>query len=156
MEIPQITAVGFDVKEILDTQNWNLTRDSLNTLRAFLNSADDEILINHFEDATIPARSSKAARYNKYVLQCARRLWDAQDALEGICKVEHDFYLKKFFLTSTDFVSRRFDYLLVDEFQDTTPALLEFIKNCRYYGDRRCKKGTQRRQLTRIQLSLVR
>ena len=120
----------FDAKEILNTQNWRLTKDSLDVLRSFYSSADKQIHIGHFEGVTVPAPSSKAKRYYKFVLECATLLWKAQDDINGRCKVEHDFYLKKYFLTSSHLVASRYDYFLIDEFQDTTPAFLAFLKNC--------------------------
>ncbi|MDP2515969.1 hypothetical protein Q8W15_04865 [Photobacterium damselae subsp. piscicida] len=61
-----------DIAQALNTKNWTLARDCLDTLNAFMCSADDQILYDHFERAdTGSLLTTKQERYVIEVVQSA-------------------------------------------------------------------------------------
>ena len=118
-----------DAKNILQTSYWNLVRDSVLTLQNFYNSADRRITIKNFKGRKDPL-SQKAKDYNENVVASAGKLWHSQLDANATTPIDHDFYLKQYYLSpeSARTLHDRYDYILIDEFQDTNAAFLDFIK----------------------------
>lgn len=93
---------------------------ALEAVNRFLASSATEINQNHVSLNAVLARGHDPAE----VLSGARRLWAAmQNPDEHEMPMPHDGYLKLFQLSSPSL--SRYDYILLDEAQDTNPCLFD-------------------------------
>jgi hypothetical protein len=97
----------------------------------FEQSADADLTINHtpygelmekFKTVTFDVKATQAM-----ILVYAKKLWDARTNLDSEVLATHDTYLKMFQLSKP--VLGAYDVLYVDEFQDTTPCVLDIVMN---------------------------
>lgn len=96
----------------------------ISVLTKFIASADNHIDIKHLEN--IPnSRFYDLAD----LLPPAIQLWSKMLDLEDPQKVSHDFYLKLWQLSNPRL--DKYDYILLDEAQDTTPAVIDVISRQR-------------------------
>jgi hypothetical protein len=61
------------------------------------------------------------------ILPLARRLWEDRINTKSVVQASHDTYLKLYQLSKP--VLKGYDVLYVDEFQDTTPCVLDIVMN---------------------------
>jgi superfamily I DNA/RNA helicase len=103
------------------------------TVARFEQSADAEIKLSHtpygelmekFKSVTFDVKGTQQA-----ILHYARKLWDERTDLSSPVLATHDTYLKMYQLSKP--ILAGFDVLYVDEFQDTTPCVLDIVLNQR-------------------------
>jgi Superfamily I DNA and RNA helicases len=101
------------------------------TVAHFEQSADMSLNITHtpygelmekFKSVTFNVRDTQ-----EMILSYAKKLWQARTDLDSEVLASHDTYLKMFQLSKP--VLAGFDVLYVDEFQDTTPCVLDIVMN---------------------------
>ncbi len=100
----------------------------------FEQSADSELQVGHVNAGDLHERltSAGALAYVKgVVFALAKRLWADRINPSTPVLATHDTYLKLFQLSKPTF--HGFEVLYVDEFQDTTPCVLDIVKN--QYGN---------------------
>lgn len=101
------------------------------TVARFEQSADAEINIKHTPYGELMERFAQVTFDVKYaqkvVLDYARKLWAERIDLSSPVLATHDTYLKMYQLSKP--VLAGFDVLYVDEFQDTTPCVLDIVMN---------------------------
>lgn len=106
-----------------------LVRD---TVARFEQSADDHVQMKHIPTTELKEKLHDNAMSLSFVkgviLTNAKKLWDARQDVNSIVLATHDTYLKLFQLSKPDF-SGEFQMLYVDEFQDTTPCVLDIVMN---------------------------
>lgn len=101
------------------------------TVARFEQSADAELSIKHtpysdlmekFQTVTFDVKFAQLS-----ILSYAKRLWSDRTDMRSEVLASHDTYLKMFQLSKP--VLAGFDVLYVDEFQDTTPCVLDIVMN---------------------------
>jgi len=109
------------------------------TVRAFCHSDDDKISLDH-----VPNDRGQLQKYEGYSLRQARlriyedavKLWDRMLDSNDLTPLGHDGYLKLWSLQSP---ALDFDFILLDEAQDTNPCVMKVLaqQNCQviYVGD---------------------
>jgi ATP-dependent exoDNAse (exonuclease V) beta subunit len=129
-----------DVAAAIDTRNWTQAKDVLDTVNAFLCSADNRFNYNHFARADNgKVLTATQERYQITVVEAAERLWnrmiDPQDPFPTL----HDTYLKQYQLSGPD-LSKRYSGILFDEAQDSNPVTSSIVlqQHCKIImvGDR--------------------
>lgn len=103
------------------------------TVARFEQSADAEVTTNHVPHGELREKL-KTITFNKayvegVVLNFARQLWQHRINVNSPVLATHDTYLKMYQLSKP--VLAGFDILYVDEFQDTTPCVLDIVLNQR-------------------------
>lgn len=106
------------------------------TVARFEQSADAKLELKHTPYGEL-VEKQKATTFDMeevqtMVLEYARKLWDARTDLSSEVLATHDTYLKMYQLSKP--VLRGFDVLYVDEFQDTTPCVLDIVMNQAKHG----------------------
>ena len=102
------------------------------TVARFCQSADDEVLPEHVPHyqriEKLPPALLVSTR--QYAAECAADLWDRMTHPEDPIALGHDGYLKLWALGKPRLP---FDYVLLDEAQDTNPVILETLRaqDCR-------------------------
>lgn len=94
-------------------------RAVLTTLENFIRSADAQIGRDHLP-------SDLAAVHRAEVGTYAANAWDAMKDMAGALKMTHDGYLKLFQLSKPD-LSKQFDLIMVDEWQDTNEVTMDIV-----------------------------
>ncbi|MFN7301336.1 MAG: UvrD-helicase domain-containing protein [Bacteroidota bacterium] len=91
----------------------------------FCNSDKQKVQdLNYLDTITDPKAIAFVASFYDYIVSQARRLLSKMD--KGEIEITHDFYLKKFQLLNPKL---EYDYILFDEGQDASPAMLDvFLK----------------------------
>ncbi|UXH55919.1 UvrD-helicase domain-containing protein (plasmid) [Pseudomonas aeruginosa] len=121
-----------DVARIISSQNWDLVRSVLDTLNAFLASADQEIDLCHVPVERLRTERMKRAAGN--IVTSARLLWARMcDINDTEARIGHDGYLKAYALTRPD-LTGRFDVVMADEAQDINPMLAGLLEDQASYG----------------------
>lgn len=116
-----------DIAQALNTKNWTLARDCLDTLNAFMCSADDQILYDHFERAdTGLLLTTKQERYVIEVVQSAEDIWKRMCEPQDPFPMVHDGYLKLYQLSHPN-LSLRYQVILFDEAQDANPVTSDIV-----------------------------
>lgn len=102
-----------------------------NCVARFEQSADDHVQLHHVPTAELKEKLhdhvGNVARVKDIVLKNAKKLWEDRQNVKSVVQATHDTYLKLFQLSKPVFAG--FDILYVDEFQDTTPCVLDIVKN---------------------------
>lgn len=101
------------------------------TLSRFCNSADIKIKSLHVNEESISVfTSEQQTKIKNHLKSFAADLWNEMVSGENNIPVTHEFYLKVFSLQAENL---GFDFLLVDECQDMTPAMMAIIdkQECR-------------------------
>lgn len=101
------------------------------TVARFEQSADKELTIAHTPYGEL-LEKQRATMFNiseaqKTVLHFARLLWAERTNMDSVVLASHDTYLKMFQLSKP--VLAGFEVIYVDEFQDTTPCVLDIVMN---------------------------
>jgi superfamily I DNA/RNA helicase len=101
------------------------------TVARFEQSADAELALSHtpygelmekFNTVTFDVKAVQAQ-----VLSYAKKLWAERTNLNSVVLASHDTYLKMYQLSKPVLAS--YEVLYVDEFQDTTPCVLDIVMN---------------------------
>lgn len=100
------------------------------TVARFEQSADKEVSEKHIPRAELAEKYLKAGiRNNSYVdsviLGAARKLWKDRSNVNSPVLATHDTYLKLWQLSEP--ILHGYEVLYVDEFQDTTPCVLDIV-----------------------------
>lgn len=102
-----------------------------NTVARFEQSADDHVQMHHVPTSELKEKLhdhvGNVAFVKNVVLSNAKKLWDARQDTNSPVLATHDTYLKLFQLSKPVFTG--FEIVYVDEFQDTTPCVLDIVKN---------------------------
>lgn len=105
-----------------------LVRD---TVARFEQSADAEVADSHIPTYELKLKlhdnPGNIAFVKGQVLKYARQLWSERSNVSSPVLATHDTYLKLYQLSKPVF--RGFEVVYVDEFQDTTPCVLDIIMN---------------------------
>lgn len=80
--------------------------------------------LNYLDTVTDPKAKTFVSTFYDYIIAQTRRLLSKMD--KGEIEVTHDFYLKKFQLLNPEL---GYDYILFDEGQDASPAMLDLFFN---------------------------
>ncbi|KGM26693.1 DNA helicase [Photorhabdus luminescens] len=129
-----------DIAQAGNTKNWTFAKDILDTLNAFMCSADMLILYTHFARAdTGKVLTSKQERYQIQVVEGAELIWKRMTNVQDPFPTVHDCYLKQYQLGMPN-LSRRYTTILFDEAQDANPVTSSIVlqQNCKVIlvGDR--------------------
>jgi len=100
----------------------NVRRAIIKTMGNFLISADDEVSETHIAGVPYQAKGAVLPLFSAVI----ERIMDYQHS--GLV-FTHDVYLKAFARHSV--ISDQFDYLIVDEFQDLNPVLIDIVNKSR-------------------------
>lgn len=99
------------------------------TVARFEQSADPEITIKHTPYGELMERAKSITFNVKFaqqtVLHFAQKLWDERTDMNSPVLATHDTYLKLYQLSKP--LLGAYDVLYVDEFQDTTPCVLDIV-----------------------------
>ena len=121
-----------DVARAICSQNWDLVRSVLETLNAFMASADPQIGIGHVPLERLKNERMKRAASN--IVTAAQRLWARMcDVNDSTVQITHDGYLKAWALTRPN-LTNRFDIVMADEAQDINPLLAGILADQASYG----------------------
>lgn len=122
-----------DIAQAVNTKNWTFAKDILDTLNAFMCSADMRILYTHFARAdTGKVLTSKQERYQIQVVEGAELIWKRMTNVQDPFPTVHDCYLKQYQLGMPN-LSRRYTTILFDEAQDANPVTSSIVlqQNCK-------------------------
>lgn len=101
------------------------------TVTRFEQSADKEVGLQHVPTAELKEKLEHAPQAISYVknlvLATAKRLWAERISPNTVVLATHDTYLKLFQLSKPVF--HGVEVLYVDEFQDTTPCVMDIVMN---------------------------
>lgn len=110
-----------------------VTNAATSTLDNFLKSGDDQITNKHvpyvrgLESHEVYGRGPVHYELAKVVLPLAQRMWENILSPNGSdMRVTHDVYLKLWALSKPDL---GYDFILLDEAQDTNPAVMSVFEN---------------------------
>lgn len=126
-----VSPIHFDEHTIIGANFIGLLARS--TVAIFESSADTEVKLDHVPTKELKERlhdhvgNVKSAR--KIILGVAKKLWAERQDLNSPVLATHDTYLKLFQLSKPRLTG--YDILYVDEFQDTTPCVLDIVMNQR-------------------------
>lgn len=103
-----------------------IARIAVQTVDRFCYSADNEILGCH-----VPKQNGISSKEDHDVLKgvilpLAKRAWADLIKPEGVLKFNHDYYLKIWAMSNPKL---KYDYILLDESQDTNPVLSNIISS---------------------------
>jgi len=120
-----------EVARVLDTQDWELARDVVNTLNTFMASADMALDGRHFARydgrGLTPLQERRVTQVVGMSISVWKRMIDLQDA--GV-QITHDGYLKLYQMSRPD-LSNRFGAILLDEGQDVNPVIADLVQRQR-------------------------
>lgn len=106
------------------------------TVQRFEQSADMKLGLHHTPHGDLmekfKSNAFDMAAVKAMLLSYAQKLWDARTDLSSEVLATHDTYLKMYQLSKP--CVGAYDVLYVDEFQDTTPCVLDIVMNQQQYG----------------------
>lgn len=100
------------------------------TVARFEQSADAELTEEHVAVGDLYEKIKLCGAmsfFKKYVTEMAQKLWAERVDANSVVLATHDTYLKLFQLSKPVFAG--YEVLYVDEFQDTTPCVLDIVMN---------------------------
>lgn len=102
-----------------------LARAVLTTVENYMRSGEAKIAPCHFPQDLSEAHRSEVGTH-------ALRAWEMMQDLNGPLKMPHDGYLKLYQLSNPD-LSKTYDVIMVDEWQDTNPVTMDVVmrQECR-------------------------
>lgn len=128
----KVDAVAFGKEEITIPAGF-IGLMAKNTVAVFEQGADEQVEMKHVRDLELKEKlhdNYHNVQYvKKIVLDTAKKLWKDRINLKSCVLATHDTYLKQFQLSKP--VLAGYDVLYVDEFQDTTPCVLDIVLNQR-------------------------
>lgn len=135
----------FDLRNVFAAGEVVLTAPYLGllvktTVARFEQSADMEISAKHLPKRELEEKFEKAtfnmSEVRNTILTVARKLWDERTDMRSPVLASHDTYLKMFQLSKPKLAGMfkgdgmgLLEVLYVDEFQDTTPCVLDIVMN---------------------------
>ncbi|MFJ5299204.1 UvrD-helicase domain-containing protein [Pseudomonas sp. NPDC088368] len=119
-----------DIAKAINTQDWELARDIVSTLNAFMASKDLALDDDHFvrfnNDRPL---TTFQHQYRTRALALSRRIWaQMMDLDDRSVSMTHDGYLKLYQISRPD-LSQRFDAILLDEGQDVNPVIADLVQS---------------------------
>lgn len=139
-----------DVARVVNTSDWTLAKDILGMLEAFLCSPEEEMLPSHFVRFKGEKLNMRQQQHVQLVMQHANAYWKRMcDVNDSSAPMSHDGYLKAWLLTKPD-LSRRYKTILLDEGQDTTKLLTQFVHQQYLNGCKVIIVGDRHQQLYRF------
>ncbi|MDR6680176.1 UvrD-helicase domain-containing protein [Pseudomonas oryzihabitans] len=136
-----------EVARVLDTQDWELARDVVNTLNTFMASADMSLDGRHFTRfegrGLTPLQERRVTQVVGLAISVWKRMIDLQDKS---VQITHDGYLKLYQMSRPD-LSNRFGAILLDEGQDVNPVIADLVQRQR---TTRVMVGDRHQQLYRF------
>ena len=116
-----------DIARYLEIQDYSLVKLVFDTLSNFLSSSDTKFIAKH-----LTVRNLSNKNFGKKILNLAAKLFlSMKDENDRNIGMTHDGYLKLYQLSKPIL---NYDYILLDEAQDTTPCVSDIIIN------QKCKK----------------
>lgn len=141
-----VAGTGSEIARYYKLRNLELDNGALSLSDAFLGllarqtvarfeqSADSKVELKHIPRAELVEKYMKAGcgmQHASYIegiiLECARKLWKDRTDVNSPVLATHDTYLKMWQLSKP--VLQGVEILYVDEFQDTTPCVLDVVMN---------------------------
>lgn len=139
-----VALTGLEVARFFRLPDFEVGRDFIgknflgliikDTVGRFEFSADpsicaDNIPYNHIKDLEKKyGKNLPKKQFKKFILKYALRLWEERtDKYSDVC-CTHNTYLKLYQLSNPD-LSKEYDVLYVDEFQDTNPVTNHIVKS---------------------------
>ncbi|KTS76438.1 DNA helicase [Pseudomonas oryzihabitans] len=120
-----------EVARVLDTQDWELARDVVNTLNTFMASSDMALDGRHFTRfegrGLTPLQERRVTQVVGLAISVWKRMIDLQDKS---VQITHDGYLKLYQMSRPD-LSNRFEAILLDEGQDVNPVIADLVQRQR-------------------------
>ncbi len=96
------------------------------TVERFEQSADMELTMKHVPKKDMDKVLEEAPELAGVVLKYAKRLWNERIDVDSIVLASHDTYLKQYQMSKPVLP---FEVVYADEFQDTSPCVLDIIMN---------------------------
>ncbi|MGF6281982.1 hypothetical protein ABH908_000531 [Pseudomonas frederiksbergensis] len=138
-----------DVARAMRTRNWEMVKDVVGTINAFLCSIDTEINAIHFPRFKGPRNSRQQAQVNEVVIH-ATNMWQKMiDINDSELPMIHDGYLKLWLLSEPN-LSRKFGTIMLDEGQDTNKVMTAFVRAQYLLGCKVLIVGDRHQQLYRF------
>ena len=110
------------------------------TVERYEQSADTELSEKHLPKFDMDKTLRADLKSGEYVVRLAKRLWaDRIDASKPVLAT-HDTYLKLFQLSKPDL---KFGVVYADEFQDTTPCVMDIVMSQAAFGSKIILVGDQ-------------
>lgn len=137
-----VAGTGLEIARFFDINSFE-TSDGICVPSGFIGLMVKEA-VARFEQSADPALTSRhvysselvkklgeenkhwVAHINDIVLKAAKKLWKARIDLNSPVLATHDTYLKQYQLSEP--VMQGYEVLYVDEFQDTTPCVLDIVQ----------------------------
>ncbi|GAB0063283.1 MULTISPECIES: UvrD-helicase domain-containing protein [Pseudomonas syringae group] len=118
-----------DIARTINTQDWELAKDIVSTLNAFMASSDLELIEEHFVRFQSNRRlTSVQQQYMHRALDLTRDVWGKMvDVQDRSVSMTHDGYLKLYQMSQPD-LSQRFGAILLDEGQDVNPVIANLVQ----------------------------
>lgn len=118
-----------DIARTINTQDWELAKDIVSTLNAFMASKDLQLTDDHFvRFQNNRILTSVQQQYLSRALDLARSVWEKMvDLQDRSVSMTHDGYLKLYQMSQPD-LSQRFGAILLDEGQDVNPVIANLVQ----------------------------
>ncbi|MCA8355604.1 UvrD-helicase domain-containing protein [Burkholderia cepacia] len=110
-------AAPFDIARRMNVSNRR-AKQALDTISAWLCTTDGQIGLDHLPKEDLADGTGGA------IVKLARAVWAEMTNLDSPIKMPHDGYLK---LWAMSHPKLRYDYILLDEAQDTNPLTLDLV-----------------------------
>jgi hypothetical protein len=118
-----------DVAKTINTQDWELARDIVATVNAFMASKDLDLNEDHF--VRFQSNRTLTTAQQQYLVKAlllARSVWDRMvDLQDRSISMTHDGYLKLYQISRPN-LSQRFGAILLDEGQDVNPVIADLVQ----------------------------
>ncbi|WP_102818531.1 UvrD-helicase domain-containing protein, partial [Pseudomonas syringae] len=118
-----------DIARTINTQDWELAKDIVSTLNAFMASKDLELQEGHFvRFQNHRTLTSVQQQYMSKALNLTRDVWEKMVNIQDrSVSMTHDGYLKLYQMSQPD-LSQRFGAILLDEGQDVNPVIANLVQ----------------------------
>lgn len=111
------SAAPFDIARKMNVSNRR-AKQALDTISAWLCTTDAQIGLDHLPKEDLAEGTGTA------IVNLARAIWAEMTNLKSPIKMPHDGYLKLWAMSQPKL---RYDYILLDEAQDTNPLTLDLV-----------------------------
>jgi len=120
-----------DIKNFINTPNWEIVKEANNIFEKFLSSASLEIGNEHAKH--LPEFTERQRHRKQVVVAAAQQMWMAATDPNNTFPATHDVYLKLYCLREPE-LHTWFQVILFDEAQDANPVISDLIyrQQCRH------------------------
>jgi hypothetical protein len=115
-----------DVKNFLETRDWDFTADAVTVFNKFLASADKKVNDDHADPDTLRSFAKGNPKYIAKVIHAAHDIWIAATDPDHSLTATHDVYLKMYCLQKPN-LNQFFGQILFDEAQDSNPVISDLV-----------------------------